>query len=662
MANLLKDFWDKETDVQAAITVSGYNFPADALNEIETTIRSHGVQTNVSAVNFTETPCSKKIRYPAMHTTRPSYALADEATVPPRLFYGSITDSISLYSTLTCVNFQPRLYPNMQKATTVLNALSGTHADAVACKVAFDFYTDDQGRNQVQYKQVGGRKTIAQLINSLSDDVLTVNTYEIYTNNESQNNTKIGSFGANIVTTAAYDMYTPFQWTGTGSDKTWKTAFIGYLSSALNSSAWAQPNRNKWWLTSNVSKPLTAWVLFPKDFSDVLFKAGNYPFTLICGTKAQWSLFFKYSGFQWSWSLDDVINKPIINGPPIPGQPENPDPDPPGGGDNEDDPIEYPDVTFVPDAYSRYWISSPDIRALKDFLFSQTFLNDIQRLWQNPGEYIVDMTYYPLNPIGLGLTGESEDIVVGSINSGVSGLILPSTASHYVFAGQYYIEPYYNSYLDYEPFTTLAIYLPYIGIRPLNASRLNGHTLKVAYTFDFGTRQITAHLGIDGESGELGKVLDQYTGQFGVTFPLSGTQNNQMVISAVRAGIGVVTGAAGIVGGVATTNPASVLGGVGSVANSLTPQTIHPETYGTLSPTSGLYAPQTPYIIINRPITAEPAEFQNTVGYSSNYYASVSDFSGGYLKCAAVKLNSSAGMTGDEQREIIEALKAGVYV
>lgn len=386
---------------------------------------------------------------------------------------------------------------------------------------------------------------------------------------------------------------------------------------------------------------------------------------IIYGKKADWTKFFDSLGLPWSWDID-VVKSPDGDGlrkPILPGQPTNPVDDKDGDGDNISDTVEYPDVTYIPNSYSKYWINPDELVKLKEFLFKKTFLDNVSRLWENPAEYIVDLTYYPLRPDTLNLTGAQEQIIVGNINSEVTGLIFPDSGNRFHYMGLYHISPYYNSYLDYEPYTSISIYLPYIGVRSLDSSRVTGHTLNVGYTFDFNTRQVTAHLGLDGQGyGDLGNALDSFTGSFGVSFPLSGSQANQVALNVLQSTTQLVSSAGAIAGGVATGNVAAVYGGAVNAGSTLLGgQAIKPESLGTLTPTAGLYSPQIPYLIINRPILAEPTGYKEKHGYSSAYAGKVSEFSG-YLECLEVKLNADSTMSEDEQNAVISLLKGGIYV
>lgn len=385
-------------------------------------------------------------------------------------------------------------------------------------------------------------------------------------------------------------------------------------------------------------------------------------------TKKDWETLLNGGGCSWSYDLNIVIS-PNGNGlkrPATPGQPENPVDTGDGDGDNISDTIEYPQPEYIPNAYRRYWLTSPQVDSLKNFLFKGTFIDNVKRLWTEPGEYIVDLSYYPLNPQLLGFTGDSENISIGDISSGINAPVLPNNSRLTIFAGSVDINRYYNSYLDFDPYTSIDIFLPYIGVRGLNTSQIMGHKLLCAYYLDVNTLQITAALGLDGDmsmsGGSLGNVLTQYTSSFGVRFPLSGTAANQMILNVVQQVAGVVSGSAALIGGVATGNVAMAAGGAATGAGALLSggQT-SPITYGSISPMSGLYAPQLPYLIINRPISAEPSTWAADMGYSAGYSGKVSDFSGA-LTAQHVDLVRADEMSDDEANAIISALERGIII
>lgn len=613
-------------------------------------------------------------------------------------FLGDGNWSTNISEKTEILDYVPRLFVRLTKFSEFYDNYLATNGYTTHYKADVKFNDYETGDYGYLYDNV----LLSDLYNNKNAYVLTA--YSIYTNKtDGTAQTLVRSYDYSATSTSSsidiYDMYVPCAGEGTIPGSKSKTGYIAYMHSLIARKHPVTPvgSAAQWIgripmyvghggeiLTGKIKGAVNMFsVSSDTPFSPVPFMAAvtgwskwpvlnNSPYGT--GVKAifytvadlsTWKTLITASGMPWSDKIEDVT-KPEdddLNKPTEPGQPDNPEDDDPGDGDNISDDIDYPKPGYVPNAYSRYWIRPTDLPDFKDFLFSQTFLDDIKRLWTNPGEYIVDCTFYPLIADGLGLTGQLEEIMVGNLNSGVSGYIYPDGVSTYHYAGGFKVDPYYGSYLDYEPYTTISIYIPYIGVRPLNASRITGHTLKLAYTFDFGTRQITAHLGLDGnmtiDGGDLGNALDQYTGSFGVSFPFSGSQNNQMVLNILQQSSKVISAAGAIAGGIATGNIASVGAGVYGMTTASGHLTA--ETYGSLTPTAGLYSPQIPYLIINRPVTAEPKDYQQREGYSAAYSGKVSGFSG-FLKCATAEVPQAGTMTESENKEIVRLLKEGIYL
>lgn len=384
-------------------------------------------------------------------------------------------------------------------------------------------------------------------------------------------------------------------------------------------------------------------------------------------TRKDWETLLNGGGCPWSYSLD-VVTSPDGKGlhvPTTPGQPDNPVDTGDGDGDNISDVIEYPNPSYAPNAYTRYWLTEGDVHSIRDFLFKGSFLENVKRLWTEPGEYIIDLSYVPIDPTLLSFAGNLEEISIGDISSGVQGRELVTDKPLVIYAGSVDVTNYYNSYLDFEPNTAIDIYLPYIGVRPLNASQITGHTLYAAYYLDVNTMQLTAALGLDGDmtllGGSLGNVLSQYTSSFGVRFPLSGTSANQQILNVVNQVSGAITGAATLAGGVATGSAPAIVGSASKIINSIGGDVVSPSTYGSITPMSGLFAPQLPYLIISRPISAEPSTWAADMGYSAGFSGTVSSFTG-YLEALHIDLQRADNMTEDEAQAIIRALEGGIII
>lgn len=387
----------------------------------------------------------------------------------------------------------------------------------------------------------------------------------------------------------------------------------------------------------------------------------------IVASKSTWEQLLTASGMPWSEDYNVVVSPDGkgLKKPTFPGQPTNPVDTGDGDGDNISDTIEYPDIGYIPNStvYDRYFLSPNQIVDIKKFLFSDTFIDNIKRIWTNPAEYVISLCYYPFDINSTGIVTTDTTVSIGGITSEVEALAATDSGIPYFYGGAVDVGNYYNSYLDYEPYTSIDIYIPYIGVRPLNVSQVVGHTLCIGYYVDFNTQQITALIGLDGDSSNLGQVVTQYIGTVGVNTPLSGTSAQDVTRNIVTQTAGLITGVGALAGGVATGNIAAAAVGASSTISTLTGSgQTSPNYYGSLSPISGLISPQSAYLIINRPIAAEPEKFKEQVGYSSCYSSIGLGAYSGFLKCAAVDIPATSNMTEEEQKEIEQLLLGGVYI
>ena len=655
---LLKDTWN---DGALCRLVQGENYPYSAIKNAFNQMSSKG---NKSAnMNTGLTFNYKTSRYPGLYASGRSPVITPEQMLSDT-FDGLQIDSIATYNQVETLSFIPRLCPVMQTAKEATVKIRDSQYYSrnynVDIERVYDGYPGDLGYYPIV--NIVSHRDIGDFIDSLSDDMLCVYTYKIYENNETEENKIISEWNASIGT--PYDMYTPFKFQGSISNPgEFRTAFCGYLTGVLCPNLNISPIGDLRWINYVLSIIGLKLAVFSNKTT------GQYrPFedqTIIYGDRKAWETFFNQSGFDWSFDENEVkdpngdVHKPVS-----PGQPENPIIDDDGPGDNTTDPVEYPDPPYIPNStvYDRYFLSPNQIPNIKKFLFSDTFIDNIKRLWTNPAEYVISLVCYPFDVVNTGLGTTNDVVSIGGVTSDVVATALTDRGVPYFYGGSVFVDNYYNSYLDYEPYTSIDIYIPYIGVRPLNVSQIVGHTLSIGYYIDLNTQQITALLGLDGQNGNLGQVLTQYVGSIGVQAPLSGTSAQDMIRNIVTQTSGLITGIGAIAGGVMGANPALLTAGVSKTSNELLGGGhTAPSYYGSLSPVSGLFTPQIAYLIINRPRQAIPAAYPAQNGYSSSYSGKVSEFSG-YLECTSVNMSSGNTMTEQEQNEITRLLTGGIYI
>lgn len=410
--------------------------------------------------------------------------------------------------------------------------------------------------------------------------------------------------------------------------------------------------------------------LSPTDYS-----LPNYDFTV--ATKDVWEKIFDGSGMLWSYDRDTIIspNDTDLHKPITPGQPDNPTGGGQGDGDNLSDDIPLPTVSFFPNnsAYKRYWLTPPQLVDVQNWIFNKTFFDNILRLWNDPAEYLINISFYPFNGHLHDINHVTQSLLsIGNLTSEIQCYAMGDEYNPVFMGGDYPVKEYYGSYMDYAPYTTAEIYIPYIGYRVLNINDIMGKTLSLRYVVDWDTNIITATILSDNQP------LTMYSGSFGVKLSLSGTNANQLAETITRGAISTFVSTAGVVGSIAGTVAAGATGNipgaiqgaaqtsqsigglVGGVTDTVMNTQVHPRYYGQPTPSTGLYNPQVPHIIFHRPITAEPLDYRSLHGYAAGYSGKVSEFSG-YLQCKEIQLGANTTISAAEQTEIINLMKGGIF-
>lgn len=239
-------------------------------------------------------------------------------------------------------------------------------------------------------------------------------------------------------------------------------------------------------------------------------------------------LWIKGSALPENWDNTDGLTDDDGNG----GGNENPD---------IDNPIPIPDIPYL-SAYdtgflTQYLVSKGELKSLSDFLWSDSFVSNVKKFFNDPRQIIMGITIFPLTPTH---ASSSSEIVAGGISTGVNGYKVSKQFERYDF-GECSIPRSFDNgiFYDYEPYTDAKIYIPYCGEHALPLSDIMGKTLHLWYTVDHVSGVCCAHLVVkdDKESCHY-----NFTGQMGVQVPISSEDFGGFYRSIIAAG--AVTGAA----------------------------------------------------------------------------------------------------------------------
>lgn len=294
--------------------------------------------------------------------------------------------------------------------------------------------------------------------------------------------------------------------------------------------------------------------------------------------------------------------------------------------------------------WSVYHPTQAQVDAFGSWLWSTNFIDQIMKMFQNPMEGIISLHKVFATPIDAG-TG---NIVVGTLDSGVASATVTQQYV-YVSCGSVDCHEDFGNVFDYSPHTHVSLYLPFIGIVPLDVSDVMRSTITIEYGVDMFTGACLAMVKVSRDNDTVN--MYQYAGSASVEYPLSNVQQSQLLsgILAVAAG-----GAAIATGGMSIAAGAAVIGGAANAMKANVGRS------GGFSGNAGAMGIKKPYLIIQRPQTKVASLFPRLAGYPTNISGKLSDFSG-QVKVTDVHVEGIPA-TDVELTQIEELLHSGVLV
>lgn len=224
--------------------------------------------------------------------------------------------------------------------------------------------------------------------------------------------------------------------------------------------------------------------------------------------------------FDWS-TINDSDYDP--SKPPVP---------PPMPYDNA---TVFNDIGNISTLTRRYALTSTDVEELGSELWqiSSDIINTVQNdewtkytadvidtfLVNDPLSCIVSLEKYPMT-----IPEESGPVTVklGKAETNITANITSATTHTYTFTGQLIQPKYGNSFLDYEPYTHMELYVPFCGTVSLDPRDYVGHTLNIRLIVDFTTGTCVAYIMSDN------LVIDTVNGTIAVSIPVTGIDSTTL--------------------------------------------------------------------------------------------------------------------------------------
>ena len=290
------------------------------------------------------------------------------------------------------------------------------------------------------------------------------------------------------------------------------------------------------------------------------------------------------------------------------------------------------------------------VQQLGEFLWSSNVDDTVKKMLVDPMDIIISLSMVPVDPI----TGGEQEIKMAYVPTGVSAKRIES---QYVSKnlGSIYIGGLFDNFLDFNPFTEVHLFLPFVGVVQLDADIVMNSTLNVTYNIDLLSGAFSCNINV--QNGRMNAVMFTYGGTMSQALPLTGANYGQ-IYGSLLSGIGSVVGA--VATGGASALAGAVAGAAVSTASSVLSNKLQISQSGGAGGVTGFLSGFEAYAIIKRPVPYESGNYGKFMGKPC---ANIRVLSGltGYTVAENALLNIP-NATEAELTEIRDLLASGVYL
>lgn len=292
-----------------------------------------------------------------------------------------------------------------------------------------------------------------------------------------------------------------------------------------------------------------------------------------------------------------------------------------------------------------YAMSKERTQALGAKIWSQDYFN-VLKIQDNPIENIISVKAFPFS-----MTGTEQSIQIGNVDMGVNALAVSKTTVK-ISIGSIKITEKYGSFLDYAPYTSIQLFLPYSGFVEMDTTQIMNTLLKVELIVDLITGACKYIIYADGI------CISEVDGNMGIDIPLTSTNRAQTDLAVLQ---NTVNGAMNAGVALLSKNPIGAIGSVVNTALDGAQASYSSSRSGNASSACSSYSQRNVFVIINRPNYSTVKAFGHTRGYVCNRTLKIGDLSGYTLMDENIDLTSISA-TKEELDIIRSLLSSGVFV
>lgn len=350
-----------------------------------------------------------------------------------------------------------------------------------------------------------------------------------------------------------------------------------------------------------------------------------------------------------------------------------------------------------------YILNETALNGFHDFMFADAFnstWDSIRKVFGKPQDCIVGFNalYIP------DITNAPKNIAIGNLDTGVSAGI-PTSQWVQIDCGTVHVDEAWGSFLDYPPFTSASLYLPFCGTIELPVNEIMNADVSITYNIDITTGSCVAsvysHKEGDGQyKPSIDATIARTQGNIGMQIPWSAADASRQwsaigqiaavaVATAVSSGTLAVAATSAGSAGVATATTSAVGAAEGATAGGIAAKAgqaaassfirnagvagatvLNNVGYipyatvtrgGTAQNVFGVLQYFTPYLLITRPIQSYPDNYRHYHGLPCNITTRLSELDG-YTQVAAIELDDLEGITPTEIAMLHETLTTGFYI
>lgn len=305
-----------------------------------------------------------------------------------------------------------------------------------------------------------------------------------------------------------------------------------------------------------------------------------------------------------------------------------------------------------------YWITESQMQLFYDVVWN-TDLTDFVKgaftgVYSNLISNVISLKYMPTSTTNLGGTGDTSPVILGfKTYEELTVQTIGNAVAPIVNIGSYQFKREFNSFADYAPYTDIRLYLPFVGVVPLDTNLFMGAggdtppKLNVKAQYDLQSGLITYFIMRNKT------MISSVSGRMAVEVPIS-LQSGMDTFTTISSNfIGKATSFAG---NAMAGNPIGMVADIAQGSATAPPQTV----FSSVGGDGAFYAHPKCMIMIRHPQYNRPKNYSHVVGFPAYVTKKVSELNGfNTIKNPVIPL--AEGMTSVERDMIVVDMQKGLY-